>query len=43
MDKLDALELAIQDAAYMGYQTKDDKYMDQADALKLLLDEIKGA
>jgi len=48
MDKLDALELAIHDAEYWGRQTRDDvehsqKYMDQAEALQLLLNEIRGA
>jgi len=41
MDKVDALQLAIQDAEYWAYQTKQDYYTEQAEALKLLLDEIK--
>ena len=48
MDKLDALELAIQDAEYWASQTRNSvehsqKYMDQAEALQLLLAEIRGA
>jgi hypothetical protein len=46
MEKLDALELAIADAVYWASQLRNDfeqsyKYTAQADALKLLLDEIK--
>jgi hypothetical protein len=48
MDKLDALESAIHDAEYWASQTRNDfehsqKYMDQAEALQLLLNEIRGA
>ena len=41
MDKVDALQLAIQDAEYWAHQTNQDSYTAQAEALKLLLDEIK--
>ena len=50
MEKLDALELAIQDAEYWAtqllntsYSNASQKYMDQAEALQLLLAEIRGA
>ena len=48
MDKLDALELAIQDAEYWAGHLHNEydasqKYMDQAEALQLLLAEIRGA
>ena len=48
METLTALSLANQDADYWAGQTRNDyehsqKYMDQAEALKLLLDEIKGS
>jgi hypothetical protein len=48
MDKLDALESAIHDAEYMAHQLRHEHdhsqtYLDQAEALQLLLAEIRGA